>query len=172
MRIGTSDGRPGSPRHRTGRRRVRGPHLGAFVACVGMTVAAADRTHGSVKLTESFGGPGLPAGWATTNRSNPLGTGVWQHGPAVTALTSADADDHFASVNYESAGGHNTSAPVANASNWLITPLITFAPGDALTFDTSAYINQDFPDRLQVRLNTHNDGTDVGADDASVGDFD
>jgi hypothetical protein len=60
-------------------------------------------------------------------------------------------------------------------SNWVISPAITMQNGDKIIFYAKSPVNtttgEDFIDRLQVRVNKHNDGTACG-DGINPGDFD
>jgi hypothetical protein len=135
-------------------------------------LCVAQVTHAALIFSERFSeGFFPPTGWVIQNNSNPTGTKTWGLGAQDTTLTSAAGDQNFASVNYESAGNQSASVPSATASNWLITPAITFQNGDVVAFSTSAFKNQDNPDRLQLRLNAANTGTNVGNSATSVGDF-
>jgi hypothetical protein len=51
-----------------------------------------------------------------------------------------------------------------------MTPVITMNNGDTVSFYTRAP-NNDFPDRLELRLSTNGASTDVGAGPNDVGDF-
>ena len=105
-----------------------------------------------------------PAGWTTVNSSQPLGTVGWFQGnPAVfTALSGAE--DSYVGANFNSGGG------VAEISNWLITPTLSFDNGDVVSFFTRTIGGSTYPDRLELRFSDVG-GTDVGATAASVGSF-
>jgi hypothetical protein len=105
-------------------------------------------------------------GWVQQNNSTPAGPGTWRqdfgnfNAPFGTDTSSIVAN--YASVSL----GHS-----GDISNWLITPVINFTPGDSIVFWTISYQNGSYPDRLEVRLNRSNT-TDVGFSSTSTGDFD
>jgi hypothetical protein len=135
------------------------------------TLCVAQVTHAAVIFSENFTeGSFPPTGWVIQNNSNPIGTKTWGLGAQDTTLTPQTGNQDFTSVNYESAGNESESVPSATASNWLITPTITFQNGDVVPFATSSFDDQDNSDRLQLRLNTANT-TNVGSSASSVGDF-
>jgi hypothetical protein len=140
--------------------------IGAGVlACLGRSTLA------GVILSEDFSEGWPPSGWVVQNNSNPIGSDTWALGAQDTMLTSPTGNENFASVNYESAGYPTTSVPTATASNWLIAPAVTFDNGDVASFLTSSFNELDNSDRLQLRLNLANTGTNVGTTATSVGDF-
>lgn len=58
-------------------------------------------------------------------------------------------------------------------SDWVISPVVTMQDGDKITFYSRAAINADdvdFTDRMQVRINTTDDGVNCGLG-ADVGNF-
>ncbi|MEZ5400224.1 MAG: choice-of-anchor J domain-containing protein [Bryobacteraceae bacterium] len=117
-------------------------------------------------LTEGFDDvPGLTGmGWVIVNNSSPLGTTDWFQGNAAIFPAESGAPDSYAATNYLAAGlGGNVSV-------WLLTPEISIANGDTIMFYTQ-HADNGFEDRLEVRLSTNGASTDVGATDASVGDF-
>jgi hypothetical protein len=108
----------------------------------------------------------LPAsGWVSTNRSQPLGASVWSQcgGTAIPPAHSGPTNSCIL-VNFNSATGAGT------ISNWLIAPNRTFNNGDTISFYTRTP-NNNFPDRLQVRLSTNGASTNVGTTATDVGDF-
>ncbi len=107
--------------------------------------------------------PGL--GWALINNSQPVGTSGWFQGnPAVFPSHSGDPDSYIG-ANFNNTTGSNT------ISNWLLTPEITMNNGDTFSFWTNSP-DSAWEDRLQVRLSTSGDSTDVGTTATSVGVFD
>jgi subtilisin-like proprotein convertase family protein len=116
-------------------------------------------------FNEGFEGTVPPAGWFVQNNSNPVGATGWtQGGPLGVFAPHAGAG--FISANFNNVGTLGT------ISNWLVCPNTpaTLRNGDVLKFWTRTTTGQ-FPDRLQVRLNSTNGGTNVGATATSVGDF-
>ncbi|MEO8054821.1 MAG: choice-of-anchor J domain-containing protein [Acidobacteriota bacterium] len=119
-------------------------------------------------LTENFDSvAGLAgAGWAFVNNSNPAGTTVWFQGN-----TAAFASQGGAAGSYVAANLNGTTFG-GNISNWLITPTLSnLQNGVVLTFHTRTETSAPAADRLEVRLSTNGSSTNVGATDASVGDF-
>jgi hypothetical protein len=106
------------------------------------------------------------AGWATSNNSAPLGISGWFQGNDGVFSAHAGASDAYIAANFLNAGSPG------NISNWLLTPMLSLADGDTLTFYTRTEGESQFPDRLEVRLSTSGASTDVGGTDASVGVFD
>jgi hypothetical protein len=117
-------------------------------------------------LTEGFDNittlPG--AGWFIQNNSQPIGVISWFQGNDTVFPAHQGAPTAYIGVNFNSGGG------LATISNWLLTPEIPLANGATMTFWTRS-VNGDFPDRLQVRMSTAGNGTDVGTTATSVGTF-
>src|ERR1700694_1935048 len=116
-------------------------------------------------------------GWKVANVSEPLGNNIWQDGGAIApwfrAFSNKGTYAGFIGADYTS-----TSADAGVISNWLISPVVTMQNGDKISFYTRTYLSPaagtdstDYANRLQVRLNTWNEGTFVGSG-SSVGDFD
>jgi len=110
--------------------------------------------------------PSVPvvAGWSVQNRSTVVGTESWQSGSASSPFPP-QAGTGFALVNANSTTDQNT------ISNWLFTPVMSFNAGDQITFWTRTIAPVQFADRLQVRLSTSGNSTNVGNTDLSFGDF-
>lgn len=140
----------------------------AWVILLLAAMAAMQARASAAVFSEDFstGGDSLPPSWTAINRSSPPGEFGWTQGPMFTDIKSRSGDRAFAAVSWETAGpGGN-----ATASAWLISSPIDCADGQTLSFATRAF-ETGFPDRLQVRLNVTNSGTDVGPDATTVGDF-
>ena len=106
-----------------------------------------------------------PLGWALINNSNPVGTTGWFQGsPGVFAAHSGDPDSYIG-ANF------NNTAGVGTISNWLLTPEISMSDGDVITFWTRTATGSTWADRLQLRLSTNGNSTDVGTLATDVGDF-
>ena len=104
-------------------------------------------------------------GWAQQNRSQPLGASTWsQCGGTGIPPAQAGAATSCILVNFNSTTGTGT------ISNWLFAPVRTMNNGDTYSFYTRTP-NNNFPDRLQVRLSTSGASTDVGTTATSVGVF-
>ncbi|WP_207492549.1 choice-of-anchor J domain-containing protein [Aridibaculum aurantiacum] len=119
----------------------------------------------------------LSRGWMITNASTPKGSNIWQQGgevmPWFSPFSSNGTYAGFIGADYTS-----TSAAAGIISNWLISPPVTFQNGDkiifytrALQYDDGAGDSTDYGNRLQVRLNLHNEGLNVGSG-SDAGDFD
>ncbi|MDL2356110.1 MAG: choice-of-anchor J domain-containing protein [Pseudomonadota bacterium] len=107
----------------------------------------------------------IPAGWTVVNNSVPLGPLNWGQGDPDAFPAQAGAANSYAAVNYQS------GSSVANLSDWLITPTLSFNNGDTLSFFTRTVDGVFAPDRLEVRFSNIG-GTNVGTTASSVGSFD
>jgi len=122
----------------------------------------------------------LVRGWRLSNTSSPKGANVWQQGgdvvPWFSPYSSNGSYAGFVGADY-------TSTTLGTISNWLISPLITMQNGDKIIFYTRSLESPEFDNfgiatgdttdygnRLQVRLNTLNDGLSTG-NGTSTGDF-
>lgn len=114
-------------------------------------------------------------GWRFINKSDMVGTTNWTQGSIggiLTAYSSKGTNAGFISSDYQA-----TSGAANTISNWAISPSIMMQNGDKIVFYTVADLYDagggaltDYANRLQVRVNTHNDGLNVGqAEDP--GDF-
>lgn len=106
----------------------------------------------------------LPAGWASQNLSSPLGVTGWFQGNAGVFAANSGAATSYIAANFNNGSG------LATISNWLFMPATTLKNGDTLSFYTRTTTGT-FPDRLQVWMNTTNQGVNVGATATSVGDY-
>lgn len=124
-------------------------------------------------------------GWRYINVSEPMGTGFWAQGmfndPLVTGFPTPIPFNAFSSkgsyVGFIGTDFTSTSAAQGVISNWVISPVLTMQNGDLIQFYTRAPVydigggdSTDFSNRLQVRLNLKNEGTNVGSGD-DAGDF-
>ena len=105
------------------------------------------------------------AGWSLQNLSDPLGTSDWFQGNSAVFPSHQGPADAYIAANYGSTSGAGT------ISNWLITPEVVLRNGTELRFWTRS-VASDWEDRLEVRMSTSGDSTDVGSSATSVGDFD
>ncbi len=118
----------------------------------------------------------LARGWKLSNVSIPKGPNVWQQGgdvvPWFSPYSSNGSHAGFVGADY-------TSTTFGTISNWLISPPVTMQNGDKIIFYTRCLEfpasatpgdSTDFGNRLQVRLNTLNDGLSNGSGTSS-GDF-
>lgn len=110
----------------------------------------------------------ISRGWKLSNASAPLGSNIWQQGGSVSPWFSPYSSNGtyagFIGADYSS-----TSADQGIISNWLISPPVILQNGDKIIFYTRAYLyalsatdSTDFANNLELRVNTSNDGTDVG----------
>lgn len=139
--------------------------------CFAATTATA-AARGAVVFSDDFSGA-FPGPWTNVNASTPGGDrpAGWYHGAINTTLAAPGppaAAQQFAASTYESAG----PGPGAVSSAWLISPALTFGDGYKLSLDVCGMVDSDYADRLQVRLNAHDGGANVGASPTSVGSFD
>jgi len=119
----------------------------------------------TVVFNQGFDAAIPPAGWFVQNNSTPLGATGWtQGGPLGVFPPHSGAG--FISANF------NNTGTIGTISNWLVVPATppTLKNGDVLKFWTRTTTGA-FPDRLQVRMNTTNGGTNVGTGATGLGDF-
>ena len=108
------------------------------------------------------------AGWVFDNRSDPLGPAGWFQGVPEEFEAQAGPDDSYVAANFLS----TIEDGVGTISNWLISPVIALSNGTEIRFWTRTMAESEgFEDRLQVRLSSAGDSTDVGNSATSVGDF-
>lgn len=136
------------------------------------------------KFTEEFVDVAALAsqGWAFTNNSTPGGLVSWAEdarpraaahrfqGNDIIFPAYSGSSTEYIATNYNAAGDGLGSDTV---SDWLFTPELVLGDGATLSFWTrSAVSTEPYPDRLEVRLSTSGDSTDVGTIPTSVGVFD
>ena len=124
-------------------------------------------------------------GWRYINVSDPMGVnGSWTQGlfsnPVITGLPPIPFAAHSSKgsyVGYIGAWYFSTSAAAGIISNWVVSPVVTMQNGDKIQFYTRAVLyplgggdSTDYANRLQLRMNTNNEGTNVGSG-ADPGDF-
>jgi PKD-like domain len=118
-----------------------------------------------VENFDSVAGLGA-AGWVMTNNSSPAGSTGWFQGNTAAFTSQGGASNSYVASNL------NAAAFGGNISNWLISPALTnLENGVVLTFYTRTETAAPAADRLEVRLSTNGPSSNVGATDASVGDF-
>lgn len=109
-------------------------------------------------------------GWKFINRSTPIGIGTWKAGGDYFASYSGNTNTSHIECDYNSCAG---TTPQGNGftSNWLVSPVVQEVKnGDKITFFTTSD-NQDYIDRLQVRISSLGESLTVGSGD-DPGDFD
>lgn len=113
-------------------------------------------------------------GWAFVNNSNPQGTATWTNGYYEVGKGGAagfPARSYKLSPREYAFCGFNSGGGLAELSSWMMTPEIEIKNGDKFMFYTRTMSTVTYPDRMQVRANFNNGGTDVGRTFTSVGDF-
>lgn len=119
----------------------------------------------------------IKKGWRFLNRSIPANNNStqWQQGSIegdITAYSPRGSSFGFITANFEA-----TSSPLGTISNWAVSPPVIMQNGDRIVFFTRSMVYserdffRDFINRLQLRINRHNDSADVGTG-TSVGSFD
>jgi hypothetical protein len=112
-------------------------------------------------------------GWVFINKSVNPGSTNWGNpsDPPFTAFSPAGSPNAYLWADFNS-----TSSAAGTISNWAVSPTVTLRNGDRITFYTRAQLywfngdSTDFANRLQVRINARNAGTEVG-NGATTGDF-
>jgi hypothetical protein len=142
------------------------PRIVALLA-FSFALGLASTGHASPILVENFDNVATLSGvgWVQTNNSSPAGTTGWFQGNPGVFSAQAGASDSYIAANFDNA------AVGGDISNWLLTPTITLANGETLTFYTRTEDGAPFPDRLEVRMSTNGASSNVGATSSSVGDF-
>jgi hypothetical protein len=115
-------------------------------------------------------------GWVISNSSFPVGPISWRQGKyelggklgsdvvGFPAYSAKYTPNDFISADMNAVSGAGTT------SAWLIGPARPMKNGDQIVFYTRT--NGDYIDRMQVRANLNNGGTNVGGGDPNaVGDF-
>lgn len=112
-------------------------------------------------------------GWHFINHSLSLGPTNWNtpSAPPFYAYSTKTTIGEFLWVDYFS-----TSSPQGVISNWAVSPSVILQNGDKIVFYTRCELyaqgtdSTDYANRLQLRLNTSNDGLNVG-NGSDVGDY-
>ena len=134
----------------------------------GLAVAlAASAASADVVLAENFDNVAtLPAsGWVQTNNSTTGGlTGWFQGVPAGSFESASGPPNSYIAANFD-------SAPFGGAiSNWLLTPVLTFANGATLDF-ALRLLGDGALDTVQVYMSILGSSVNVGSTPTSTGDF-
>jgi hypothetical protein len=148
------------------------------LAAVSMAVSAPANAQAVTTLTEGFANvSGLSAsGWAFQNNSNPgplatTPTSNWAQGVAGNPINAqAGANASYIFVGSDSSSGDADGANGA-VSNWLLTPELDLSLGGTFSFYTRTFLSNQANERLDVRLSTAGNGTNVGTSPTSVGTF-
>lgn len=112
-------------------------------------------------------------GWQVINRSQQAASATWKQGASFPAYSSRGAFNGCISADYRS-----TTAGAVIISNWAVSPVVTLQNGDKIIFYSrvglvpSGFGNDstDYANRLQVRISTQGQSTNVGSA-SSAGDF-
>jgi hypothetical protein len=148
-----------------GMRRLISRLLLAAAASASFVIADPVCAQPLVENFDSVAGLGA-AGWGMTNNSSPTGSTGWFQGNTAVFTSQGGAGSSYAGSNL------NAAAFGGNISSWLISPVLTnLENGVVLTFFTRTESAAPAADRLEVRLSTNGPSSNVGATDASVGDF-
>jgi len=107
-------------------------------------------------------------GWIMQNVSDPIGTTGWFQGIPARFPAQSGTDDSYVSADF-----HNASGSFPVVSNWLITPTLTFAPGNTFSFWTRELDDVgEAANRLQVLMCVDGEGPDCTLVGPSSGDTD
>lgn len=142
----------------------------ALCAAAGASVAGVPAPAGAqsplLQIAEGFDDVAtLPsAGWLQQNNSEPRGVTDWYQG------LPAQFSSHDGELGSYIAANLNNTAGRGRISNWLVTPLLEFDSGAVASFFTRSAGGY-YVDRMQVRLCTGTDCSDVGTSADDVGDF-
>jgi hypothetical protein len=117
-------------------------------------------------VTEGFDNISNLPEWVIQNNSSPLGTTSWFQGDASRFSSQSGATNSYIAANYQ-----NGAVGTATLSDWLITSPLILQNGAQLTFWTRTVVSTPYPDRLQVRMSTNGDSTNVGSAATDLGDF-
>jgi len=119
----------------------------------------------------------LARGWHFINKSDPIGSDVWQQGGGLPPWFQPYSNNG-SYVGFVGADYTSTSAAAGIISNWLVSPPVTLQNGDRIIFYTRGLLyysgagtdSTDYGNRLQVSINQYNDYLTVG-DGEDPGDF-
>lgn len=128
----------------------------------GSLALAAASSQSATLLSQNFDSfaAALADGWTRVNLSSPAGDFGWgqAYSPSVVTAHSGDALS-YAQSNWDVA---STAGGVVD--NWLMTPTITFAAQNTLTFWSRTTISPSaFVDRMEVRVSTAGSSTDAAS---------
>ena len=143
------------------------PHAGAaalaLMLCAGGSPVSARTGAVASACGEGFDDVGALSGrgWIIQNVSDPLGTTSWFQGIAAIFPSQAGPSDSYASADF-----HNASGSFPVISDWLVTPDLTFAPGNTFSFWTRELDSLgEAANRLEVLMCVDGEGqpcTDIG----------
>ncbi len=109
----------------------------------------------------------LPDDWIIANHSEPLGVNSWFQGTPSVFHAHSGATNAYAGANFTNTSG------VGTISDWYIMPEVNIQNGSTFTFWTRipTKIQNEYPDRLEVRMSLAGSSTNVGTSSTDVGDF-
>ncbi|HEX6849292.1 MAG TPA: choice-of-anchor J domain-containing protein [Chitinophagaceae bacterium] len=125
----------------------------------------------------------IEEGWRAINKSNPATGENWQAGAYIATVSAntlfknspfysnISAHSYKASANEYALCPYTVGDGLSFINCWLLTPALSMKNGDVISFWTTTSSPVSYPDRLQVWLNTANDGTNVGGNQTETGDF-
>lgn len=118
-------------------------------------------------ITEHFDNvPGLiQSGWYFRNNSAPMGNRTWLQGNSTIFSSQSLLPESFVGAGFESGSG------ASDISDWMLTPPVQLKNGDQIKFWTRTVTAPQYADRLEVRLSTNGNSTNVGTLSSDVGDF-
>lgn len=119
-----------------------------------------------VDLTEGFEDITNLPGWFMQNNSQPLGTTGWFQGNDTVFPAQGGPSTSYIGANF-----NNTTGGTGTISNWLLTPVLNLNDGDTVSFWTRTATGSVWADRLEVRMSTSGNSTNVGTLATDVGDF-
>ena len=122
-------------------------------------------------FSEDFDSPGTATanGWTYINVSDPIGTGGWT-GPSLTsAIPLYNGSGYAYSFNTVAQGSAGYTV-LSTISNWMVSKPLVLQNGDKIVFYTNSLSLDLTPTGLEVRMNKHNDGMNVGSGN-DPGDF-
>ena len=117
-------------------------------------------------------------GWRAVNKSQPASADTWQQGSYIADnikggpfQSGIPARSFVASANEYALCPYIVGTGLSFLNCWLLTPQLSMKNGDRFSFWTRTKPTVSYPDRMQVWLNTTNDGTNVGQNENETGDF-
>lgn len=142
-----------------------------LISCKNDEYLAAAPPVADQSFTEEFDIPGSATtnGWKFINASDPMGTGGWT-GPSLSNVISVFSGSGYAYSFNTVALGSAAYSIESTISNWIVSKPLMMQNGDKIVFYTNSISLDLTPTCLQVRMNNHNDGTNVGSGD-DPGDF-
>lgn len=131
-----------------------------------LTAAIAAPVTLQAQLSEGFDNITTLSDWYFQNNSDPVGVTSWFQGNEDVFPAYNGADNSYIGANFNNTDG------IGTISNWMLTPEVSLVDGAVFSFFTRASTGGGvFPDRLELRLSTSGQSTEVGNLATSVGDF-